>query len=220
MEEVSHQVEYVSGHRRQFVVAGAVLLVALVGGGGYWTYSQQRASASRTALIEAVYLFHGIVTEEDLPGVETFATENERVEAVTRALDALALDYSGTAAAAGAAYYSGLLDREQGNLPEAEAHFEQAVRGLGDEYPGLARLALGALLLEEGDAEAARVHFQAVADNPTRTVPRDRALVEVARTFVKTDPAQARERLQAIQAENGPASPLAATVLETLGEGG
>ncbi len=220
VEEVTHQVEYVSGHRKQFIAAGTAIVVALVGGIGYWTYSRGRAINSSAALQEAINLFHGVVSLEESPGLETFTTEAERIDEVTRALDAIMLDYSGTASAAGASYYSGLLDREEGNLPEAQSHFEQAVRGNGTEYPALARLALGALLLEGGDAEAAREQFRAVVENPTRIVSRDRASIEYARTFIESDPQQARDLLSEIQSENGPASSIAAALLETLPEGG
>ena len=129
------------------------------------------------------------------------------------------MDYAGTAAAAGAAYYSGLLDREQGNAIEAKAHFETAARGKGGEYPALAKLALGGMLLAEGNVEAARAYFQEIVDNPTRAVPKDRASIEVARTLVQSDPQRARDMLSEIQAANSPASPLAADLMETLGEG-
>lgn len=220
VEEVTHQVEYVSGHRKQFVAAGIAVVVLLVAGLGYWTYDRQRRIESSAALQDAIELFHGQITTEERPGFKTFSTEAGRIEEVTRALDAISLDYSGTAAATGASYYSGLLDREQGNKAEARSHFEQAVRGRGTEYAALARMALGALLLDQGDAEAAREHFQALVDDPTQLVSRDQANIEVARTFVDTDPEQAREILGAIRAENGPASAMASALMETLGEGG
>ena len=220
VEEVTHQVEYVSGHRKQFIATGVVVVVALVGGLGYWTYARERASASNAALLQAIHLFHGVVSLEDQPGLETFATEAERIDEVTRALDAIILEYSGTAAAAGASYYSGLLDRDEGNTAEAQSHFEQAIRGTGKEYPALARLALGGVLMEDGDTEGAREQFRAIVENPTRTVPRDRAAIEYARTFIESDPQQARELLGEIQFGNGPASSIAAAILEALGEGG
>ena len=219
VEEVSQQVEYVSRHRKLFVAAGVTILVALVGGAGFWTYSQNVATSSNAALLDAIELYHGVVTTEDLPGLKTYATEGERIDTVTRALDTIMLDYSGTGAAAGAAFYSGLLDRKEGNRAEAESHFEQSIRGSGSEYPAMARLALSAMLMEDGDHEAAREILQVVVDNPTRTVSKDRASIELARTFIKSDPEQARTMLLAIQSENGPASPLAAAVLETLPEG-
>ena len=220
VEEVTHQVEYFSGHRKQFIAGGISLVVALVGGVGYWTYSRDRHVSANADLQEAINLFHGVVSMEEMPGIETFSTQGERIEAVTRALDAISLEFSGTAAAAGASYYSGLLDREQGNKMEAQSHFEQAVRGTGSEYPALARLALGALLFESGDEESAREQFRLVVERPTRTVSRDRATIELARTFIKSDPQQARDLLSAIQAENGAASSIAAALLATLAEGG
>lgn len=219
VEEVTQQVEFVSGHRRQFLIGGIALVVVLGSGLGYWTYNRQRNIASQAELQDAIDLFHGVVSTESQPGTKTFATEFERIEKVTQALDGVTLDYSGTAAAAGASFYAGLLDKEEKNLAEAQAHFEQAVRGRGSEYPALARLALGSLLFEQGDFEAARTHFQHLVENPTRTVSRDRAEIEVARTFLESDPERARELLNGIRTQNSPASPLAAALLETLGGG-
>ncbi len=220
VEEVSHQVEYIAGHRRMFVAIGATVVAALIAGAGYWSYDRHRSINSQAALQRAIELFHGVVAEEDRPGVKTFATDAERVAQVTRALDSVSLDYGGTPAAAGALYYSGLLDREQGHTTEAQAHFEQATRGKGAEYPALARLALGGLLLEGGDAEGARTQFEQLVDNPTRTISRDVASLEVARTYIASNPARARELLQEIQAKNGPASLLASELIDMLSTGG
>lgn len=220
VEEVSHQVEYVSGHRKQVTAAVAVALALLIGGGAYWSYARNKAVASNAALQEAIDLYHGDVTLEERPGMQTFATQAERTERVTRALDGVILNYQGTPAAAGAAYYSGLLDLEQGNRVEAKAHLEQAIRGAGSELPAQARMALGAMLLEDGDSAAAREVLQPVVDNPTRTVTRARATIELARTYVDSDPEEARRILNEVQTEHPPASGMASAVLETLPDGG
>ena len=219
VEEVTQRVEFFSGHRKQFIGGGIAVVVIIVAAVGYTTYARNRSMAAQSALQDAIDLYHGVVTVEDIPGTKTFATETERIDAITRSLDILAVDFSGSPAAAGAAFYSGLLDREQGNLAEARAHFELAVNGGGTEYPALARLALGSLLLGEGSAEEAREQFQWVVDNPTRTVSRDRASIEVARTLIESDPQRAREILDAIRAENGAASPMATALIETITEG-
>ena len=219
VEEVTQQVAFFAVHRKRFIGGGIAVVVLIVAAVSYSAYARGRHAASQAALQEAVDYYHGVVTDEDLPGVKTFTSESERIDAVTKALDAIALDYSGTIAAGGAAFYSGLLDRDEGNVAEARSHFEQALNGKGSEYPGLARLALGGLLLAEGDSEGARKHFQWVVEHPSRTVSKDRASIEVARTLIENDPQQAREILDAIQAENGPASSLAATLMETIAEG-
>jgi len=172
VEEVGERVEYFSAHRKQFVGGGVAVLVLLVGGVGYGGYARQRGIDSQAALLNATTLYGGVVTTESVPGLKTFATEAERVEEVTRALDKVTLDYAGTSAAAGAAYYSGLLDREQGNAIEAKAHFETAARGKGSEYPALAKLALGEMLFAEGDVEAARAYSKRLSTTPRGRSPR------------------------------------------------
>ena len=219
VEEVSHQVEFFSGHRNQFIAGGVTVVVLLVCGVAYWSYASRRAATSQAALQDALDLFHGVVSVEEQPGLKTFPTEADRVDQVTRALDGVALDHSGTEAAAGAMYYSGLLDREEGNSAEAKAHFEQAIRGKSAEYTALARMALGGLLLDEGDVEAAREQFQAVADEPAMMVSSDQASIELARTYAASDPDRAREILDDIQTRNSPAGPMAAELLATLNEG-
>ena len=219
VEEVTHQVTFVAAHRKQFVAGGLAIIVVLVGSVGYWSYARQRSQASLAALQEAVELYHGFVSEESVPGVKTFSSESERLTSVTAALDRVTLDYSGTVAAAGASYYAGLLDRDEGRTAEARSHFEQATRGKGTEYPSLARLALGEVLFAEGDIAGAREQLQSLVENPTRTISRDRASIELARTYLESDPGKAKEILVAIQTENSPASPLAAALLETLPEG-
>ena len=219
VEEVTQQVEFFAGHRKQFIGGGIAVVVIIVAAVGYTTYTNNRSRASLSALHEAIDLYHGVVTDEEVRGAKTFATETERIDAVTRSLDILAVDFSGTPAAAGAAFYSGLLDREQGNVAEARAHFELAMNGSGREYPALARIALGSLLLDEGSADEARKHFQWVVENPSRTVSKDQASIEVARTLIGSDPEQAREILDPIQTANGPASSLAAALMETISEG-
>ncbi len=219
VEEVTHQVEFFSGHRKEFVLAGGAVALALVGSIGYWSYSSQRSSASLSALHDAVDLYHGVVSGEEQPGMKTFPTEADRLDQVTRALDAVMLDYPGTMGASGAMYYSGLLDREQENTAEARAHFEQAVRGKGIEYAALARMALGALHVDQGEPEMAREQYQALVDAPTTTVSKELASIELARTFASSDPAKARDILNEIRAETGAASPMLTALLAMLDGG-
>lgn len=220
VEEVTHQVEFFSGHRKQFIAGGVVAALLVVGSVGYWSYASQRQATSQAALQDAIDLFHGVVSVDEQPGLKTFPTDADRIDQVTRALDAIMLDYAGTEADSGAMYYSGLLDRDEGNTSEARAHFEQAVRGKGVEYPALARMALGSLLLDQGDTQAAREQFHFLVDAPTQIVSKEQASIELARTYAEDDPDRAREILNDVQSGSTAASPLAAALLATLGEGG
>ncbi len=218
VEEVSHQVEFFSAYRKQIIGGGVAGLVLIAAISGYFAYSRSRSQDARSELLKALESYHGVVSAESIPGVKIFDSKEERFETVSRELDAVVLEYGGTAAATGAAYYAGLLDREEGNLTEAKAHFEQAIRGSGDEYAALAHLALGGLLMAEGNAEAARDQFQQVVDNPTRTAPSEIASLEVARTFLVSDPQKAKEILEAINEQSAMASTLTAALLEKVAE--
>ena len=219
VEEVSHQVVFIRRHRKQFVAGAIVLVVVLVTGTGYWTYNRQQQQASQAALYDAIQNFHGIVSDEPSPGSKTFSQESDRIQESEQSLNKVTLEFSNAQGATGAMYYLGLLDLEQGNRTEAISHFEQAARGSSAEYSALAKFSLGTVLLQEGDVDAAREHFQHLVENPTRTISRDQAYIEVARSYISSDSKRALEMLNELQAQNNPASVMAATLIKTIDEG-
>ncbi len=217
VEEVGHQVEYLSEHRNKVIVSGAVALALIVGGGSFWTYKRAKAAAGRVALHKAVNLFHGKVSLENQPGTLTFATTLERIRRTTEALEGVIDDYSGSAQAAAAEYYLGLLNAEQKKAEEARTRFEAAIDGPDAEYAALARLAFAEMLQQSGKLDEARRHYERLAAEPTRVVSKARAQIALARTYAASDPAKAREILTEVQRENGPAaSMLIGSELEDL----
>ncbi len=220
VEEVGHRVEYLSEHRNKAIVSGAVALALIVGGGSLWTYKRTKAANGRAALHKALDLFHGAVSLENQPGTITFATSLERIRRTTEAMEGVIDDYSGGAPAAAAEYYLGLLSAEQKKTEEARARFEAAIDGPDREYAALARLAFAAMLRQNGKLDEARRHCEQLVAQPSRVVSKARAQIALAQTYAESDPAKAREILTEIQQANDPASVLAASELEELGEGG
>lgn len=220
-EEVGHQVEFLSAHRNKVIASGAVVLALIVGGGAFWSYQRTQAADSRAALHKAVDLFHGEVSLDDQPGTVTFATTLERIRRATEALEGVIDDYSGSAQAAAAEYYLGLLDAEQEKTEEAGARFEAAIAGPDAEYAALGRLAFAQMLQQSGKLDEARQHYEKLAAQPTRVVSKARAQVALARTYAASDPQKAREILTAVREENGAAaSMLIDGELQALVEGG
>lgn len=220
-EEVGHQVEYLSAHRNKVIISGAVALALVVGGGSWWTYKRAKAADSRAALHKAVDLFHGEVSLENRSGAASFATTLERIRRTTEALEGVIDEYSGSAPAAAAAYYLGLLDAEQEKTEEAGARFEAAIAGPDAEYAALARLALAEMLRRNGKLDEARQHYERLAANPTRVVSKARAQIALARTYAAGNPEKAREILAEVRRENGAAaSMLIDSDLQSLADGG
>ena len=215
VEEVGHQVEYVSKHRT-LVVGGAVLLVAAIVGISSWMgYRASVEAEARQALQEAVRLFHGSVTTDQRVGFQTFATTGERVRRTTEALEGVRDDYPGTEQAAGALYYLALLDLEQDKLDEAQQKLEQAIGGKAG-YASLARLTLADVYGRKGDVENARKHYQYLIDNPSGVVTADRAKLAFGRFLGKHDPEAAKPVLESLIEDSSPAAGAATTALRDI----
>ena len=219
VEEVGHQVGYLTEHRNTVILAAAIALALIVGAGSFWSYQQAKAVESRQALNKAVDLFHGSVSLENRPGYITYATTLERIRRVSEAMEAVIADYSSSPQSTAAEYYLGLLDSEQDKAEEATKRFQTAINGSDAEYAALARMALADMLHQSGKSDDARKHYDQLIAKPTRIVPKSRARIALANTYASSDPAKAREILTEVQQEAGPAGIMAATALQELMEG-
>lgn len=216
VEEVGHQVEYFREHKTLIISVVVAIIVAIVGGSYYYSHQQERAAEARQALADAIRQYHGTVTLESRPGFVTFTTTSERVRVVTEAFDAILEEFPGRTEATAAQYYLGLLDIEQGKQEEARAKLEPIVDASDEVYASLARLALADLLARMGETEAAREHYQYLAENPTSVVPAARAKLALGRFLAEVDPEEARPVLEELLNEPGPAAAAAGAALREL----
>ena len=203
VEEVGHQVEWFSAHRRPVIIGAAAALAVVIGSVWYVGHQRSRAEEARVELQKAVRLFSGSVTTESRPGFITFATTGERERRVSEAFDKVRADYPGSDAAGASDYYLALLDLEQEKLDEAQPKLEAAIDGADREYASLARLTLASVLANKGDLAGAREIYERLIDSPTRVVPAERAKLELARKIAASDPEGARSLLLELAAEGG-----------------
>jgi hypothetical protein len=214
-EVVGQEVALFQRHRTTITIVAVALIAAIVGGYSYASYRQRAAQEATDALLSAIRLYHGAVTTEPRPGRITFTTSGERLRRTTEALEGVIQDYSGTDEATGARYYLGLLDIEQEKYDEAQQKLEQAISD-GGPYAGLARLVLADALAERGQVDDARKHYDALIQNPTETVPKERAQLALARMLVDHDPEAARPILEELMAQPGAVSVAAGTTLRQI----
>ena len=73
-EEVGHQVSYIREHRTKVTVLAVLLVVAIVGGSGFYRYRAQQTAAARRAFQDSMNVFHGTVALDQKEGQVTFAT--------------------------------------------------------------------------------------------------------------------------------------------------
>ncbi len=216
VEEVGREIQYFTEHRTTIVVGLAVAVIAIVGGGWFYSHQQSQRLDSMAALQEAAVMFSRPVSVDPQPGTQAFVTSGERVREVSAALEKVKTGFPGTKAAAAADYYYALFDIEAEDYAAAKTKLQSAIAGADAEYASLARLALADVLAAEGDVAGARSEYEKLVSNPTTVVPASRAKLGLARTIAESDPAGARSLLQELVDATGPASTIAAQELRNL----
>lgn len=216
IEEVGRDIQYFTEHRTAILVGLAVAVVAIVGGGWFYTHQRTQSLNSMAALQEAAVMFSRPVSLDPEPGMQVFVTSGERTREVTAALEKVKTGFPGTEAAAAADYYYALFDIENEDYAAAKTKLQSAIAGADSEYASLARLALADVLAAEDDVAGARSEYEKLVSNPTTVVPASRAKLALARTIAKSDPTGARTLLQELVDGTGPASAIAAQELRRL----
>lgn len=192
-QEVSHTVEYVSQHRKQFIRYGGLGLAILLAviGTLYWRRSQ--AEARQVALSRAMEIEDaGIGSSTD---ALSFPTKEARDKAAQEAYEKLAKEHGGSKEGAFAAIRLGAKASERGDLATARKYFEQALNG-PKEYVALAKYSLAQVAAAEGKLDEAERLFREVIANPSVLVPKEQAAITLAQTLSKSKPEEARKLLE------------------------
>jgi len=207
VEEVNETVHFVSDHRSQVVRYGGIALAVLVVAGGLYFFMKSRAEARQTALSMAIQTYNAPVTQDPPPsGVKYFPTTAAKLEAVTKELNTLKSNYSGSEEAAVATYLLACSAADQGKTEDAAKLFRQAANDAGKEYGSLAKLSLADLAASEGRTDEAEKLYRELVASPTIVVAKDYATLRLTKLISKTKPAEAKKLLEEIITAAGPAS--------------
>ena len=140
--EVEHTVDFVTGHRRDFVRYGSIAAaVALIGVGIYF-YLHHEHKVREQALADAIEIQEAPIGPANPAAPFNFPTEAAKRDAAVKAFSAMASKYSGSDEAALAKYYMGATAADQGNLADAAKLFQEAGQTGSKDYASLARLSL------------------------------------------------------------------------------
>jgi len=201
--EVSKAVELVQSNKRDLILWGSIaVVVVVVVVGGYFFYTNRVDTASEE-LGNAMRLYHAPIRPislNDAGDEPTFPTVQGRDEEALKGFETVANKYSMMRAGKIARYYVGIVQLDQGNVPEAEKQLTAAVSG-GDSYvEPLARLALGSVYMREKKLDQAEQAYRYLVDHPTDSVPKITAQLALASLIAPTKPAEADKIFKEIQA--------------------
>ena len=215
--EVEHSVEYVSEHRKQVAVYGAIALAVVLVAAGIWYYRNQQHDQRQQELARAMDTVQAPVTLVAPPaGALYYPTEAAKAAAAQKAFKELYDKHSGSIEGVIAASYLGALSMDANNLADAEKYFK-IVSDSGDRnYASMGKLSLAQVYLSANRSADAEKVLRSLYENPTLFVSKEQAAIALARALAGSKPAEARKLLDPLRSERPAVSQVAITLLAQL----
>jgi predicted negative regulator of RcsB-dependent stress response len=201
-QEVTHTFEFVSEHRNEVVRYGSIAVSVILVGVAIFFYLRHQEGVREEALAQALRIDLATVgATPNQPAAMTFATAEEKDKARQKAFADLAAKYHGSQEGSIAAFYLASDAADKGNLADAEKRYRDVMDSAPKAYAALARMALAQVYQAEGkNAEAEKLLKDAIA-NPTATVSKEQATIQLAVLQAKSDPCAARKVLEPLRTE-------------------
>jgi predicted negative regulator of RcsB-dependent stress response len=216
--EVGHTVSLFEEHQKEVIRYGAIGLVAIALGLGYWIYRGREHRALEQQLAAAILAQEAPAGPgSSATGGLVFPSEEAKLKAVTKDFTEIQTQHPGTGEAAIAGYYLGASQADAGNLSQAEKTFQEVADHGDKQYASLANLSLAQIYFSTGrDAQGEKI-LRTLMDHPTMFVSKAQATMSLARYLAKKNPAEARKLLKALVPETGTVSEEALTLLGQIG---
>jgi TolA-binding protein len=211
-----------AAHMDELKIVGLVVVVLAVGGFALQHFRSQRDRDAQEALGGALQTFRAPVASEVTPGEEAppaqFATAAEKYQKALTDFENVVRRYGTHPTAVRARYYAALCKIELGQNVDAEKELQDlAGRHDNDRLePALARLALADLQRRVGQVDRAIDAYKQIADDAAFPLPREQALMTLARLYEDSHRADdARAAYQQV-IERFPESPAAAAARQRV----
>jgi len=210
-------------HRQKLIWGGGVAVLVIAALVGSWFYLRYRERHADEAFGQAMLTYYAPLrtdpnAEEAANGRQTFATAQDRAKAAYAQFSQVAKEYSSVHTGKLARYFSGITAVELGDNKAAESDLQAVIRSADPDLASLAKLALANLYRKTNRQSDAVKLYNELIQNPTRTVSKAAAQLELAELLAATQPDQARTLYQQIAQENpeGAAAQVAQARLQSL----
>lgn len=219
-EAVTERMSWAIAHRQKLMVVGIAVSVLLVLAVGGWFYLQHRDVQASLELGKAVRTYQAPLRAPNAPAPEgpSFASAKERAQAANKAFRDIQQNFRFTKSAEIAQYFVGVTAMEAGDLPGAEKELKDIAGSRNQHLAPLAKFALASVYRQMNkDAEAVKI-YQELISNPSRTVPKSTAQLELASMYEEKQPGEAKRIYQQIRQDepSGPAAQIAAARMDGL----
>jgi predicted negative regulator of RcsB-dependent stress response len=201
-QEVTHTFEFVSEHRNEVVRYGAIALGVIVIAAAIFFYMRHEATVREEALAQALRIdLANIGVNPQQPTAMTFPTAEEKEKARQKAFSEIAAKYHGSQEGSIAAMYLASDVADKGNLADAEKRYKDIMDSAPKAYAALARMALVQIYQAQGKTADAEKLLKEQIANPTSTVSKEQATIQLAVLQAKADPCAARKVLEPMRTD-------------------
>ncbi len=189
------------------VIAGAIAILVLAGaafGGWYYLNSQdEKASAELSIAVrtsETPIRPPGVPVQ---PGVDSFATSQERATAERKQFQAIVDKYPHTHTAEMARYFVGLAAQQLGDNAAAERDLQQTAGVSNGDLAALGKFALASVYRAENKDAQAIATYKQLMEKPTLGVSKATTQIELAEFYEsKHNVAEAKKLYEQVEKEN------------------
>lgn len=201
-QEVTHTFEFVTEHRNEVIRYGSIAVAVIVAAAAIFFYVRHQATVRQDALAQALRIdLANIGANPSQPAAMTFATAEEKDKARQKAFSELAAKYHGSQEGSIAAMYLASDAADKGNLADAEKRYRDIMDSAPKAYAAMARMALVQVYQAEGKTTDAEKLLREQIANPTATVSKEQAIIELAVLQAKADPCAARKALEPLRTD-------------------
>ena len=203
-------------HRNTIIIAGLVFaIIAAVGFGGWYYINTQdeKASFDIARAIRTLELPLRPAGTPEQPGVPNFGSAKERSQAARNEFQAIVDKYPHTRTADMARYFLGVTAASEGDNASAQKDFQEVSARANKELASVAKLALAQLEGNSGRVPDGVALYQQLINNPTTSVSKVTAQLELADLYKNNNqPLDAKRLYEQIKKENpGPEASQIAT---------
>ena len=187
-----------AAHQKPVLAALVALAIVILGAWAASAWSSSREAKAGAELATALELSARPLASQaqGQPGIETFATPEERQKASLAALQKVRSDFPGSAAAQTAEAQIGFLSLKGGDAASAQAALHSFLGHAGKDHPlrALAQESLGYALEAQGKLDEARAAFAELAHDGAP----ERAAFQEARVALVAGKPEAKQQLEQV----------------------
>jgi predicted negative regulator of RcsB-dependent stress response len=216
--EVEHTVDFFAAHRQQSILYGGIALAVILIAGGVFYFRSSQHAVRQQVLGEALALANAPVGAAAPTGGPSFPTEAAKNDAVTKTLNKVVSDYSGSEEGYVAEYYLAGRTFDAGKTDDARKKYEDVAYHASANYASLAKLALAEIDAGDNRGSEAETLLKDLMDHPTDLVSKTEATIAYAKVIGPTRPDEARKMLNEIMTDKDQTNlrPIALAALNDL----